>query len=53
MEAWRPNCGMISVTRIVATVEVLLLVVGKAFTHPMKDLTSIRRYLIFFIGAYG
>jgi hypothetical protein len=50
MEAGRPNCGMISVTRIV-TVEALLLVVGKASTHPVKVSTSTRRYLIFFIGG--
>jgi hypothetical protein len=48
-EAGRPNCG-ISVTRIV-TVEVLLLVVGKAFTHPVKVSTSTKRYLIFFTGG--
>jgi hypothetical protein len=53
MEARRPNHGMISVTRIVVTVEVLLLVVGKASTHSVKISTSTRRYLIFFTGACG
>jgi hypothetical protein len=48
MEAKRPNCGIISVTRIFVTVEALLLVVGKASTHPVKVSTSTRRYLIFF-----
>jgi hypothetical protein len=47
MEARRPNRG-ISVTRIVVTVEALLLVVGKASTYPVKVSTSTRRYLIFF-----
>jgi hypothetical protein len=48
MEARKPNCGIISVTRVVVTVEALLLVVGKASTHPVKVSTSTRRYLIFF-----
>jgi hypothetical protein len=51
MEARRPNHGMISVTRIVVTVEALLLVVGKASTHPVKVSTSTKRYLIFFTGG--
>jgi hypothetical protein len=49
-EAERPNCGIISVTRIVI-VEALLLVVGKASTYPVKMSTSTRRYLIFFTGG--
>jgi hypothetical protein len=51
MEPGRPNHGMISVTKIVVTVEALLLVVGKVSTHPGKVSTSTRRYLIFFIGG--
>jgi hypothetical protein len=49
-EAGRPNCRIISVTRIVVIVEALLLVVGMAFTHPVKVSTSTKRYLIFFTG---
>jgi hypothetical protein len=51
MEAGRPNCGMMSVTKIVVTVEAFLLVVGKASTHPMKVSTNTRRYLILFTGG--
>jgi hypothetical protein len=50
-EAGRPNRGIISVTRIVVTVEALLLVAGKASTHPVKVSTNTKRYLIFFTGG--
>jgi hypothetical protein len=50
-EARRPNRGIISVTRIVVTVEVLLLIIEKASTHPVKVSTSTKRYLIFFTGG--
>jgi hypothetical protein len=52
-EAERPNCGIISATRIVVTVEALLLVVGKASTNPVKVSTSTKRYLFSLLGAYG
>jgi hypothetical protein len=42
---------MMSVTKIIVTVEAFLLVVGKASTHPMKVSTNTRRYLILFIGG--
>jgi hypothetical protein len=51
IEAGRPNCGMMSVTKIVVTVEAFLLVVGKASTHPVKVSTNTRRYLILFTGG--
>jgi hypothetical protein len=51
MEARRPNCGMISVTKVIVTVEAFLLVVGKASTHPVKVSTNTRRYLTFFTGG--
>jgi hypothetical protein len=38
---------MLSVTKIIVTVEAFLLVTGKASTHPVKVSTNIRRYLIF------
>jgi hypothetical protein len=50
-EAGRPNRGIISVTRIVVTVEALLLVIGKASTHPVKVSTSTKWYLTFFTGG--
>jgi hypothetical protein len=50
-EAGRPNRGIISVTRIVVIVEALLLVVGKASTHPVKVSTSTKRCIIFFTGG--
>jgi hypothetical protein len=50
-EAGRPNRGITSVTRIVVIVEALLLVVGKASTHPVKVSTSTKRYIIFFTGG--
>jgi hypothetical protein len=53
IEVGRPKHRMISVPRIEATVEALLLVVGKALTHPKKVFTSTRRYLVLFIGSYG
>jgi hypothetical protein len=42
---------MISVTKIVVTMEAFLLVVGKASTHPVKVSTNTRRYLILFTGG--
>jgi hypothetical protein len=42
---------MMSVTKIVVTVEALLLFVGKASTHPVKVSTNTRRYLILFTGG--
>jgi hypothetical protein len=51
MEAKRPNCEMMSVTKIVVTVEAFLLVLGKASTHPVNLSTSTRRYLILFTGG--
>jgi hypothetical protein len=51
MEARRPNCGMISVTKIDVTVEALFLVMGKASTHPMKVSTNTRSYLTLFLGG--
>jgi hypothetical protein len=44
MEARRPNRGMMSVTKMVVTVEAFLLVIGKASTHPVKVSTNTRRY---------
>jgi hypothetical protein len=41
---------MMSVTKIVVTVEALL-VVGKASTHPVKVSTNTRKYLILFTGG--
>jgi hypothetical protein len=43
-----PNLGMMWVTTIEATVEALLLEVGKASTHPEKVSTKTKRYLCFF-----
>jgi hypothetical protein len=51
MEARRPNHGIMSVTKIVVTVESFLLVIGKASTHPVKVSTNTRRYLILFTGG--
>jgi hypothetical protein len=51
MEARRPNHGMMSVTKIVVTVEAFLLVVRKASTHPVKVSTNTRRYLVLFTGG--
>jgi hypothetical protein len=51
MEAGRPNCGMISETKIIVTVEAFLLVIGKASTHTVKVSTKTRRYLILFTGG--
>jgi hypothetical protein len=42
---------MISLKIVVATVEALLLVVGKASTHPAKVSIKIRRYLMLLMGA--
>jgi hypothetical protein len=42
---------MMSVIKIIVTVEAFLLVVGKASTHPMKVTTNTRRYLILFTGG--
>jgi hypothetical protein len=42
---------MISVPRIEATVEALVLVVGKALTHSEKVSVSARRYLVLLIGG--
>jgi hypothetical protein len=42
---------MMSVTKIVVTVEAFLLVIGKASTHPVKVSTNTRRYLILFTGG--
>jgi hypothetical protein len=46
-----PNLGMISLTRRKATVEALLLVVGKASTYSEKVSTNTSRYLNFFTGC--
>jgi hypothetical protein len=43
-----PNLRMMWVTIIDATVEPLLLEVGKASTHPEKVSTKTKRYLCFF-----
>jgi hypothetical protein len=37
---------MMSVTKIVVTVEAFLLVIGKASTYPVKVSTNTRRYLV-------
>jgi hypothetical protein len=42
---------MMSVTKIVVTVEAFLLVVGKASTHPVKVSTNTRRYLVLSTGG--
>jgi hypothetical protein len=42
-EAGTPNLGMMWVTIIEATVDALLLEVGKASTHPEKVSTRTRR----------
>jgi hypothetical protein len=48
----RPKWGMISLKRMVATVEALLLVVGKALLHPVKESMTTRRYLMHLIGGH-
>jgi hypothetical protein len=47
----RLNHGMVSVTKIVVTMEAFLLVIRKASTHPVKVSTNTRRYLILFTGG--
>lgn len=54
MESGDLNQGMISVSKICASVEDLLLDVGKACIHPEKVSTRTRRYLcfVYFLKAY-
>jgi hypothetical protein len=49
----RPKQGMISLKSMVATVEALLLVVGKASSHPVKVSIKTRRYLMYLVGIFS
>jgi hypothetical protein len=46
-----PKWGIMSHIRMEATVEALLLVVGKASTHPEKLFTRTKKYLNFLTGG--
>jgi hypothetical protein len=48
----RPKWGMISLKSMVAAVEALLLVTGKASIHPVKVSVKIKRYLMCLIGGH-